>query len=128
MPLYRCTTAAGALDDAQRAAIARAITTIHCDVTQAPPTFVHVQFLHRAPAQGEATVMLHGGLRAGRQQALADAIVARCVAAVADIARVPADAVAMRTSTTPASWILEGGHVMPEPGEEAAWLAAHAAR
>ena len=126
MPLYRCTTAAGALDDAQRAAIARAITTIHCDVTQAPPTFVHVQFLHRAQAPGEAPVTLHGGLRAGRQQELADTIVARCVEAVAGIARVPVGAVAMRTSTTPASWILEGGRVMPEPGEEAAWLAAHA--
>ena len=50
MPLYRCTTPPDALDDQQRAAIARAITAIHCGVTQAPPTFVHVQFLHRAPA------------------------------------------------------------------------------
>jgi phenylpyruvate tautomerase PptA (4-oxalocrotonate tautomerase family) len=125
MPLYRCTTPPDALDDLQRAAIARAITAIHCGVTQAPPTFVHVQFLHRTPAAGEPAVQLHGGLRAGRQQALADAIVARCTAAVAAIAGVPAEAIAMRTSTTPASWILEGGHVMPEPGEEAAWLAAH---
>ena len=53
MPLYRCTTAPGALDDAQRAAIARAITAIHCELTEAPPTFVHVQFLHRMPAAGE---------------------------------------------------------------------------
>ncbi len=44
MPLYRCTTPAGTLDDERRQAIARAITTIHCDVTGAPPTFVHVQF------------------------------------------------------------------------------------
>jgi len=73
-------------------------------------------------------VQLHGGLRAGRQQALAEAIVARCTAAVAAIAGVPAEAVSMRTSTTPASWILEGGRVMPEPGEEAAWLAGHADR
>ena len=26
-----------------------------------------------------------------------------------------------------ASWVLEGGDIMPEPGEEAEWLAKHAA-
>ena len=26
---------------------------------------------------------------------------------------------------TPAHWAMEGGEIMPEPGEEAAWLAAH---
>lgn len=50
----------------------------------------------------------------------------RCIDAVARIAGVPADQVTMRTSTTPASWILEGGRVLPEPGEEEAWLAGHA--
>jgi phenylpyruvate tautomerase PptA (4-oxalocrotonate tautomerase family) len=126
MPLYRCTTPEGSLDDTQRAAIARAITAIHCHVTQAPPTFVHVQFHHQpAPAKGPA-IRLHGGIRAGRPQSLADEIVARCVQVVAGIAGVPAESVGMRTSTTPASWILEGGRVLPEPGEEAAWLAAQA--
>jgi hypothetical protein len=48
------------------------------------------------------------------------------VQVVAGIAGVPAESVGMRTSTTPASWILEGGRVLPEPGEEAAWLAAQA--
>jgi len=126
MPLYRCTGPEGALDDDQRAAIARAITDIHCDLTKAPPTFVHVQFHHRdAPAEGPRFT-LHGGIRAGRSRELADALVARCVEAVARIAGVEADQVTMRTSATPASWILEGGRVLPEPGEEDAWLASHA--
>lgn len=25
----------------------------------------------------------------------------------------------------PASWLMEGGRIVPEPGEEAAWLAGH---
>ncbi|MEM9314548.1 MAG: tautomerase family protein [Pseudomonadota bacterium] len=29
---------------------------------------------------------------------------------------------------TPASWVLEGGEIMPEPEEEAAWFAAHEAK
>ena len=125
MPLYRCTTPAGALNDAQRAAIAQAITDIHCDLTGAPPTFVHVQFHHQpALAEGPA-VRLHGGIRAGRPPELNDALIRRCVESVARIAGVPGQGVVMRTSTTQASWILEGGRVLPEPGEEEAWLAGH---
>ncbi|MEZ5235648.1 MAG: tautomerase family protein [Acidimicrobiia bacterium] len=113
MPLYRCTTPAGTLDDERRQAIARAITTIHCDVTGAPPTFVHVQFFDGP----EATI--HGGIRAGRDAALTDRLVDRCVREVGAIAGV---GFSMRTSTTNASWIFEGGRVFPEPGQEAAWL------
>lgn len=125
MPLYRCTTAANVLDDSQRAAIAGAITDIHCDATGAPPTFVHVQF-HEAASNNDGRVTLHGGIRAGRPPEVAQAIISRCIAAVAEIAGIAADRISMRTSETPASWIFEGGRVLPEPGEEEAWLAAHA--
>jgi phenylpyruvate tautomerase PptA (4-oxalocrotonate tautomerase family) len=126
MPLYRCTTAPGALTDRQRSTIARAITDIHTEVTGAPPTFVHVQFLDASddpPAGDPAPISLHGGLRAGRPAAITEAIVDRCTSAVAEIAGVEPDRVAMRTSETPASWIFEGGRVFPEPGDEAAWQA-----
>lgn len=122
MPLYRCTTPAGALDDAQRQEIAEGITTIHCEETGAPRTFVHVQFLDAAG--NEATpVVLHGGIRTGRTTATATAIVDRCIATVAHVAQVSPSDISMRTSSTPASWIFEGGRVLPEPGEEEAWLA-----
>ena len=122
MPLYRCTTPAGTLDDDQRGEIAEAITAIHCAETGAPPTFVHVQFLD---AKGdEATpVVLHGGIRSGRTTETAQAIIDGCVATVARVAAIPASNISMRTSSTPASWIFEGGRVLPEPGEEEAWLA-----
>jgi hypothetical protein len=51
-------------------------------------------------------------------------LVARCIEAVAQIANLSPDQISMRTSSTPASWILEGGRVLPEPGEEDDWLAA----
>lgn len=126
MPLYRCTSPEGTLDDAQRAAIAGAITDIHCDLTGAPRTFVHVQFHHASPADSQAPrFMLHGGIRAGRDQGLRDSLIRRCTETVARLAGVAATDVGMRTSTTPASWILEGGRVLPEPGEEEAWVAGH---
>lgn len=113
MPLYRCTTPTGTLDDAKRTAIAEAITSVHCEVTGAPPTFVHVQFFDGP----EATI--HGGIRAGRDAQLTERLIERCVGEVGAIAGV---AFSMRTSTTNASWIFEGGRVFPEPGQEAIWL------
>lgn len=124
MPLYRCTTPAGTLDDAQRARIAEAFTGIHCELTGAPRTFVHVQFHHAPPPDAGPDVALHAGIRAGRDRTLADEIVRRCTDAVAGIAAIDRARITMRTSSTPASWILEGGRVLPEPGEEAAWLSA----
>ena len=123
MPLYRCTCPEGDLDDAQRAAIAEAFTRIHCELTGAPRTFVHVQFHHRPAGPDAPRFVLHAGIRAGRDRELADTLIARCIAAVSSIAGVDPTGVAMRTSSTPASWILEGGRVLPEPGEEEAWLA-----
>lgn len=123
MPLYRCTAPAGSLDDDQRRSVAQAITEIHCDETGAPPTFVHVQFLD--PKGSEATpVVLHGGIRAGRDDSTRDRIVDRCMATVAEIGGFQPSEISMRTSSAPASWILEGGRVLPEPGEEEAWLSA----
>ena len=123
MPLYRCSYPEGALDPQQRAALAVAFTDIHCDLTGAPRTFVHVQFHPRAPRTGHTPFELHAGIRAGRDRELAQAIIDRCIAAVRATTSAPAADVTMRTSSTPASWILEGGRVLPEPGEENDWLA-----
>ena len=38
------------------------------------------------------------------------------------------DANAVLTADTPASWVMEGGDILPEPGEEEAWLAKHNAK
>ena len=122
MPLYRCTCAPQRLTDSQREHIARAFTDIHCDLTGAPRTFVHAQFHHREAAPGQPEFKLHAGIRAGRDEALARRLIERCIEAVSRIAMVQPERIRMRTSSTPASWILEGGRVLPEPGEEDAWL------
>ncbi len=115
MPLYRCTLPAGTLDDGGRAAVAQVITDIHCELTGAPPTFVHVQFFDGP----EPTI--HGGIRAGRDDELTTKLIDRCVTEVGAIAGVTPT---MRTSATRASWIFEGGRVFPEPGDEDDWLTA----
>jgi phenylpyruvate tautomerase PptA (4-oxalocrotonate tautomerase family) len=115
MPLYVCTTPVGALDDDKRRRLAEDITAVHCDVTGAPPTFVQVVYFEDPASLGKPSVTAKRRLVEGVRRVTADA------AGVA-----PAD-VAVTTRDTPAKWIMEGGELLPEPGEEAAWLERHPA-
>lgn len=126
MPMYQCYTPEGTLDDEQRSSIAAAFTDIHCSLTTAPPTFVHVLFHETQPRWANTAHAIHGGIRAGRAQEITDGLVSQMTAVVANTVGVNADQVSMDTRETPASWIMEGGSVLPEPGEEAAWVASHA--
>jgi phenylpyruvate tautomerase PptA (4-oxalocrotonate tautomerase family) len=119
MPVYRCTVPAGALDDDARKRIAGAITTVHCDVTDAPPTFVHVIYSET----DASTYDVSGTIRAGRSDAVKRALVDGLRDAVAAIAGVEAADVTVSTEDIPASWAMEGGELLPEPGDEAAWFA-----
>ncbi len=126
MPMYQCYTPEGTLDDGQRSSIAAAFTDIHCSLTTAPPTFVHVMFHEKQPRWSETPFAIHGGVRAGRPQELTDSLVSQMTTVVADTVGAQTDQVSMTTQETPASWIMEGGAVLPEPGEEDAWVASHA--
>ena len=127
MPLYRCTTAPGLTSREQRGEIAGAITRIHCEITGAPPTFVHAFFAEDADAElpeGKRVFVL-GSIRGGRTPEQKEKLVAEMRRAIADIADVPEPEVAVVTADMPARWVMEGGAVLPEPGEEAEWLAKH---
>ena len=68
MPLYRCTISEGLTTYEQRLEIAKEITRIHCEVTGAPPVFVHAFFVEdRAGMMAESTrAIVIGSIRAGR--------------------------------------------------------------
>ena len=51
MPLYRCTVAEGLTTFEQRSLISKEITRIHCEITGAPPEFVHAFFAEDADGQ-----------------------------------------------------------------------------
>lgn len=127
MPLYSCNTLPGAIDDAAKPKIAEDITRIHCDVTGAPPVFVHAFFFEDAPHQplDGSTAFLFGSIRAGRTDAQKAQIVDEMRQSIHTHAGIPLDEIKVVTLDTPAKWVIEGGHIMPEPGEEAEWLAQH---
>ena len=130
MPLYLCNARPGAISDDVKAGIADDITRIHCDVTDAPPTFVHAFFFEAGLASdiGDKTVALHGNIRAGRTEAQKQDIMDQMRDAVHARTGINRDQIVMTVGDVPASWVMEGGDILPEPGEETAWLEAHAAK
>lgn len=133
MPLYTCTVKQGALSSDHKAEIAEGLTRIHCELTDAPRTFVHVFFYDSDEpisqiAEGDTDIVLFGNIRAGRTDATKEELIRQMRTCVAEISgRAFAD-VGMRTADVPASWVMEGGDLLPEPGEEAAWLERHNAK
>lgn len=129
MPLYLCNAKSGSIPEEAKAKIAKDITDIHCDVTDAPAIFVHVFFFEDFPTPplDGATVKLQGNIRASRTDDQKNAMAARMRQSVATHTGIDLAEVAMAITDVPASWVMEGGDIMPEPGEEDAWLEAHAA-
>lgn len=127
MPLYLCNAAKGAISDAVKPKIAADITRIHCAVTGAPPQFVHAFFVEEdaAPPLNGNAAMLFGSIRAGRTDAQKAQIASEMRKSIETHAGIDLSAIGMLTTDVPASWAFEGGEVMPEPGEEAEWLARH---
>ena len=67
--------------------------------------------------------LVFGAIRAGRTDDQKQALVRRLGDALAAIADLPTDAVTVLTADVPASWTMEGGRLLPEPGAEDDWLA-----
>jgi len=123
MPLYRCLVPSRSVRLESRQAIARAITAVHCDATGAPPKFVHVFFIDM-PDSDDAMVLVNGSIRAGRTAEQKQRIITGVQTAFEQLAGMPSARTRVDLTDVPASWLMEGGRIMPEPGEEADWLAA----
>ena len=127
MPLYRCRVREGLTTLAQRSHIAKEITRIHCEITGAPPAFVHAFFAEDENGElpdGKKAVVL-GSIRAGRTDEQKAQLVSDMTSAVATTLGTAEDEVLVATVDIPARWVMEGGELLPEPGEEEAWLARH---
>ncbi len=122
MPVYQCSVSPSRLDDAKRQQIASEITRIHCESTGAPPDFAHVLFVDAPESAGPSVL---GSIRAGRPDPLKARMAAAIAEAVAKTLGEEPQLVRVHLLEVPASWVMEGGALLPEPGEEADWLAHH---
>ena len=127
MPLYRCAIREGASAPSQREQIAKEVVRIHCGVTGAPPSFVHAFFDERpasALPDGHVAFVL-GTIRWGRTDEQKAEIVSELRRSVATALDCTTAEVGVVTVDIPSKWNMEGGSLLPEPGEEEAWLAQH---
>lgn len=130
MPLYICNAKKDALNADTKQQIARDITDIHCSVTGAPEIFVHVAFFEEVPfvpMEGN-TLFVRGTIRKGRTDEKKNEIASRIRDSLVKRGGIEASEAGTEIRETPASWVLEGGEIMPEPGQEAEWFAEQEAR
>lgn len=130
MPTYLCAAPVGLLSEEQKAEIARAITRIHSEATGAPTYFVQVviddspktRFLGGERADGQ--IWIRGDIRAGRPEAVREAMMLAMMRAVAEIAGVEESEIWVYLCNLAPTDMVEYGHVLPQPGQEQAWFDA----
>jgi phenylpyruvate tautomerase PptA (4-oxalocrotonate tautomerase family) len=132
MPTYRVSAATGLLSAERKHRIAQAITRVHNRVTGAQAFFAQViftdiaggnHFVGGAPLQGDQ-VFVHGHIRAGRTPEQKRQLLLELVVEVASAGGIASNKIWAYIAELPPGQMAEYGHILPEPGEESAWLAA----
>ena len=113
-----------------KAALAGEITRIHSTVNHVPTTYVNVVF-HGLAADDVYTdgrqaqpLLINGWVRTGHPDDETSRLVAQIADAATRVTGIPADRVLVVIQNSPAHFAIEGGRVLPEPGEEQVWFAA----
>lgn len=133
MPFYTSTTQEGTLSPEQQQIISEEITRIHCKATGAPRNFVRVIFQTYRPGcgfsggKGGPLAVLRGEIRAGRELAVKQTMLTDFWNMYAKVTGAAKDQMLVILVDVPAGQVMEFGAILPEPGEEAPWLAIHAA-
>ena len=132
MPTYTVHAPAGRLGDAERKRIASGITRVHSEATGAQGFFAQVMFVDvqpghwfvgGAPMAGEQ-IFVHGQIRAGRSSDVKRKLLTGLLDVVCEAASFGRNMTWGYIVELPPSQMAEYGHVLPEPGTEAQWLAA----
>jgi len=119
MPFYNCACSRDLGEDKQ-ARIAEVIGTIHCGLTGAPLHFVNVLFLKKYRLRRGEIVSIIGNVRTGgnRTPELIERLRRDLQASVARAASLAPSEVVVKLISIKADWVMEGGRIVPEPGEE----------
>jgi phenylpyruvate tautomerase PptA (4-oxalocrotonate tautomerase family) len=130
MPIYTCTTTASTLTSDTKAALATEIGEIHSAINHVPSSYVTVVF-HELPHDNVYNggvpanpVLVNSWVREGHPADETTRLATEIADAVTRIAGVPAELVTVVIVPGPARFAVEHGRVLPEPGHEAAWIAA----
>ena len=116
MPIYQCITPAGTVPDAVRPQIAKEITRLHVEATNAPPSFVHVIILDVPPGvhytAGEPdthTTLINGTIRAGRSLAVRQNLMKAISQSWSSLTGQPEEQLLINITEVDASTVMEAG-------------------
>ncbi|HEX4250632.1 MAG TPA: tautomerase family protein, partial [Pseudonocardia sp.] len=128
MPVYTCTTTMATLGEAVTQELAAEITRIHAAITHVPTTFVNVIF-HELPTGDIFTdplpahpLLINGWARDGHPAEETTRLALDIAHASTLVTGLPPERVLVVIQNSPARFAVEGGRVLPEPGQEGAWL------
>ena len=123
MPVYNVATRCP-LSYELRKKTARCITDVHCGLTDAPSEFVNVIFMHGHKLKNGNALSVICNVRSGgnRNAELTEHLRLQILEGIASVTGIETDRIEARLLGFPASWAMEGGEILPEPGEEEAWL------
>ena len=121
MPLYGLTSNKH-LSRAHKQKLADLFTDAHCSIMIAPEQFVHVIFFEGIPLAGNNELYIHANVRKGRSQDQIDQLCDAVKAGCAEILEVGEDRIHINLMEIEGKWAMEGGFVMPDPGEEDEWM------
>ena len=128
MPIYTCTTTQSTLSSDVKAQLAAEIGRIHSAINHVPSTYVNVVF-NELPADAVYTdghpaepVLMNGWVRAGHPEDETTRLATGIAATITRITGVPTERVLVVFQSSPARFAVEGGRVLPEPGQEDAWI------
>lgn len=117
MPLYMVSTQSS-IPVSKREELANLIMKVHCGITGAPETFVNVLYMQNVPLSDGISLNIIGNVRKGRTGEMNNTLKEEQIKCISELMKVPEYQMELSLFEVPASWIMEGGEVLPEPGEE----------
>jgi phenylpyruvate tautomerase PptA (4-oxalocrotonate tautomerase family) len=117
MPLYTVSTGLS-LTVPRRKELANLIMEVHCGITGAPKTFVNVLYCENVPLADGITMNVLGTVRKGRTSAMNDTLQKELIQKISDLMKISDLQLELSLFEVPAQWVMEGGEILPEPGEE----------
>lgn len=123
MPLYNISSRTQ-LTESMKARVAQKVVDVHCGLTDAPETFVNVIFYENVPLRSGILHNVGANVRKGRTSEMNEDLTQEMLTQLAELLEVSNASMEISLFEVPAQWIMEGGEILPEPGEEAScdWL------
>lgn len=123
MPLYSISTKQ-ALSFPMREALANVILRSHCTITNAPEAFVNVIFHQNVPLRPKVNINVMANVRRGRTHEMNNDLCNELKRRIAELMAIQEQCIELSLFEVSASKVMEGGEILPEPGEESLceWL------